>query len=179
MNHTITVHPEQLEPIRAEKILYEVLTVLFLLPLAIFRYILILLLNWLVYRLLSSVIRTYASLPLPSDNQEAIKSVHSNLTRLNEPLQNFYKALCYLKTRRIYFISNRVKRVAELIENYNDLLLAYQIFMEPVTRNYPVSKEFENLRYGRQFLSVSKNISANSANRKDEFSGQIVFPTPL
>jgi len=179
MSHAIAIPVEmEFQPTRAEKLLYTFLTVLLLLPLAIFQYFLILLLNWMVYRWLLSIIKHYASLKLTSKDQEYIKAINSNLVKLSEPLQRFYNILCEMEKHKIFFVSSRVKGVAEMIDSYEDLVLAYNIFSEPVDRNYPVAEEFRNLRKGRKVIDISKSKSTNFNSQKDEFLGQIVFPTP-
>jgi len=179
MSHAISSGDLGYQSSRAEHALQAILSFVFLVPVLIFRIAVMILFIRLVNFLLARIIAAHVKANLSSSDRKAIENNLKVLSDFIHPLKEYQTTLHRANLPWFFFSEGPTRKLDNYVQDFHDLKMAHEIFLEPVEREYPLYVEFRTLRRGRKALSSSYPPDSSELEEEVNSRGQIVLPNSL
>lgn len=175
MEHAISIADMQDRYLRQENILIKLLEFLFGLPVALVRMIsFVLVVRW-VNRLSRSIIRLNEKFEIYTTNRQVLEESEKKFAELLPILKKYKMLVSRVRLPKIFLLDGAITELNEIVSDFEDLHIAYLIFLEPVERDYPLKREFAMLRAGRERLRDFYNQDFSDIRGDTENTNQMIF----
>jgi hypothetical protein len=179
MSNALTIEEFQENSFKTENNLRRLLAFLFELPIAFLRTWLFVFSVRFVNSLSRNVVRINEKAELYTKDKEFIQEMHGNLVDLVAQLRIYKRVLLQIHLPKLFMFDGAVQELVEIVEDFEALNLAYEIFLEPVERDYPLRKEFAILRSGRRMMGNFTPQDLSNIDGDGDPVGQLIFPREL